>query len=85
MTAYTVKFKAEAITAAYSGKNGKCCCGCAGNHYRRADATAKDLAMIEKVAGIMSDPTIPFDLVESGTFVSKVIGKRLYIAYFDAR
>ena len=81
---YTVKFKAEAITAAYSGKNGKCCCGCAGNHYRRADG-GKATAMIAKVAKIMSDPTIPFDLVEPGTFVSKVIGNRLYTAYFDER
>lgn len=81
---YTVKFKAEAITAAYSGKNGKCCCGCAGKHYRRADG-GKALPMIDRVAAIMSDPAIPFDLVETGTFVSKVIGNRLYIAYFNVR
>jgi hypothetical protein len=95
---YTVKtIKAAAVGHVYSGKDGKCCCGCSGKHryashavetqskrrgYEVTPAEVND-AQIAKVVKILNDPaTGPFTF--DGDYephAYKVVGSRLYIAY----
>jgi hypothetical protein len=97
---YTVKtIKASAVGHVYSGKDGKCCCGCAGKH--RYASHAVDLqsgrrgyvvtpdevndAQVARVVRILNDPaTGPFTLdTDYAPHAWKVVGRRLYIAYLD--
>jgi hypothetical protein len=99
-TMNNVKFKADFVRSVYSGKNGKCCCGCAGKH-RYASALREEASkdrgyevkddevndrQVAKVVAIMNDRSIPFekDGLQSD-YVAKVVGNRLYIAYFRNR
>ncbi len=77
----------------YSGRDGKCCCGCAGKHYVASrfreesgasrgypvkDTEISD-AMVAKVTRLIAEHQ---GSVETGDgYVSIVIGKRVYIAY----
>lgn len=63
---------AEAVKSVYSGRDGKCCCGCAGTH-----STAK--AQITRVVNVINRNR--GDIVVGSNNVSVVVGTRLYIAY----
>jgi len=82
------------IVSVYSGIDGKCCCGCSGNHlYARKYAEEggkqrgypvdeEDIndAMVKKVALILARAKSE-ELEVENSYVSTVIGKRIYIAY----
>ena len=59
------------VRSVYSGRNGKCCCGCAGKHSTEAREITRILNLVKK------NPT---EFV-TNEFVSTVVGKRVYIAY----
>jgi hypothetical protein len=61
----------DMIRSVYSGRNGKCCCGCAGKHSTEARQITRILNLVKK------NPT---EFV-TNEFVSTVVGKRVYIAY----
>jgi acyl-CoA hydrolase len=64
------------VTSVYSGKDGKCCCGCSGKHYE-----ASSEKMVRKVVKLINSD---LDRAEQGSNdVSLVVGDRIYIAYFD--
>lgn len=81
------------LLSVYSGKPGKCCCGCAGNH-RYASATRAEAAehrgyaisddevndrQVAKVLGLLQANPI---LVEAeGSHFAAEIDGRLYVAY----
>lgn len=81
------------VLQVYSGKPGKCCCGCAGNHrynsayvaeasaYRGYEVSAdevNDRQVAKVLALLQANP----DLVEaSDNNVSAEINGRLYVAY----
>jgi hypothetical protein len=65
------------VDSVYSGKDGKCCCGCAGTHYHAKDP--KSARMIKKVVGILNSATDVDDLTNC---VSTVVGDRLYVVHF---
>jgi len=84
------------VISVYSGKTGACCCGCSGKHsyaskYRARggargymqDSDISDLTVKRIVGKInrsyMSEPQTT-SLCEQ--YMTAVIGKRLYIAYF---
>ena len=66
----------EKITSVYSGKNGKCCCGCSGKHYR-------DGPMVKKVVNIIQ--AHPEKMEQGTNHTAVVIGNRLYIAYEEKK
>ena len=63
----------EKINHVYSGRDGKCCCGCAGTHSRSPRTIKTILRKMEKLS---------IDKISYNCF-SAVIGDRLYIAYVD--
>ena len=84
------------VLSVYSGKNGKCCCGCAGDHRynsqhkeeggtsRGYPVDAEDIndRQVRKVIGILRRAEkIEYDRPD---FISTVVGERLYIVYFTA-
>ena len=74
------------IMSAYSGKDGKCCCGCSGKHYTSSHATAPrspiNDKMVNKILRILQ--AAPANEVDNmGSCISTVIGTRLYIIYLD--
>ena len=81
----------ENVHSVYSGKDGKCCCGCAGKHSRNTrfprpepkEAYRNNFndKMVRKVIKIVQDNA---GIAEHGdNHWSVVLGERLYIAYFD--
>jgi hypothetical protein len=92
----SVNLTASEILSVYSGRDGKCCCGCAGKHYynpqykkegtknRGYEVTDEDVSikMVNKVIGILNRSEVVENL---GSCVSTVVDKRLYIAYFLER
>ena len=84
------------IESVYSGKDGKCCCGCSGKHYYPTEQKA----LAEKRGGKVSDPMVKkvvhmindvlampeslqklWQLDVNASYVSIVKEGRLYIAY----
>ncbi len=90
-----MKVNASLVKHVYSGIDGRCCCGCAGKHtYSKASALAEKMisgnaptfindrtvaAVIKKIE-TSENPDADFD---DGSCVGTVIGKRVYIAYYD--
>jgi hypothetical protein len=77
----------EQVKSAYSGKDGKCCCGCSGKHYHRTGygdyrggGTKNDIRQITRVLNVIKNAPVVED---EGGFVSAVIDGRLYIAYLE--
>lgn len=64
----------ENVKSVYSGKNGKCCCGCAGKHSDDQKQKTRIVNILNKDADTIVD--------DSGHAYT-VIGNRLYIAYFN--
>ena len=73
------------VESAYSGKDGKCCCGCSGKHYYlkaqgdyRGGGTTKDATQVKRILNIVN--AAEKKEVDS-VFVSAVVDTRLYIVY----
>lgn len=83
------------VLSVYSGKDGRCCCGCSGKHFyasAHVEAASKDRGydvkpeevsdkMIRKVIGILNAAKAE-DVQRHAHFLATTIGERLYIAYF---
>jgi hypothetical protein len=76
---------AEKTSNVYSGRDGRCCCGCSGIH-RRSTKFAKENsydvyndAFVKKVVRIIQANSE--QAFEGGNHVYVVIGDRLYVAY----
>jgi len=65
----------EQVTSAYSGTDGKCCCGCAGKHF---DSTTMKTRVLRQVQ-LLAAEGVEVDF--GGTYVAAVRGTRLYIVY----
>lgn len=82
------------VRSVYSGKDGMCCCGCAGKHYYNSlhvKEASKDRGyevlpenvsdkMITKVLTLMKTRA-DLAVEDNGDFFSLVVGTRLYVAY----
>lgn len=87
--------KVEDVKQVYSGKDGKCCCGCAGKHYfpsALAEAVSKSHgyqvtasdSMVRRVVNIINQNlTLAEQNGEYREYVEVVLGSRLYIAYLS--
>lgn len=64
----------ENVKSVYSGKNGKCCCGCAGKHSEDQKQKTRIVNILNKDQDTIID--------ESGHAYT-VVGNRLYIVYFN--
>lgn len=69
----------EQVKRVYSGKAGKCCCGCAGTYYEAADAASAK--MVKKVVGLINAADELLDDEEGHKAIE--IGNRVYIAYLQ--
>jgi len=77
----------EQIESAYSGRPGKCCCGCNGKHYHadntgdyRGGGKPNDVKQIKRILGILQ--AVPAKELEAfGDYVSAEVEGRLYIVY----
>ena len=65
------------VVSAYSGRNGKCCCGCSGTHYTAAENPAQVTRILNKITNTRT----PENVEELSNCVCLVVGRRLYIAY----
>lgn len=66
------------VKSVYSGKAGKCCCGCAGTH-------SKNKGSITRVINKLKSESLIEEFKENinTSFVSVTINERWYIAYFS--
>jgi len=83
----------QKVSSVYIGKDGACCCGCAGKHYyasHHVKAASKNRGylvgsdevsdlMVKKVVGILNAAA---EVEMNRGHVSTVVGTRVYIAYF---
>lgn len=88
-------FSADRIVSVYSGKAGKCACGCAGKHsyssehvekaseLRGYPVTADEVnnTQVKRVLRIIAGAPTADDLEVGDTYVARVVGARQYIAY----
>jgi hypothetical protein len=93
-TLMTEKLNVKDVMSVYSGKNRKCCCGCAGKHSyasqyadvgsanRGYPVTADDInnAQVTRIVNIIKKHAIDSDWY-GDEHVAVIIGARLYIAY----
>jgi hypothetical protein len=91
--ATVLNLKADDILSVYSGKAGKCCCGCSGKHYanpknRTAAEAARGYAyddnevrggQITRVLGLLQADPGGCDVASN--YVARTIDGRLYVAY----
>jgi hypothetical protein len=63
----------DTIKQVYSGKDGKCCCGCAGKHSTDQKQKTRIVNILNKDENTKVEETYAFT----------VIGSRLYVAYFN--
>jgi len=88
--------KIENVSSVYSGRDGFCCCGCAGKHtYREAtrseagkkrgyDVRDEEISdrSVATIIGKMNRNLAAVDFDRSADLATLVVGKRLYVAYF---
>jgi hypothetical protein len=67
----------DTVKSVYSGKDGKCCCGCAGKHSEDQKQKTRIINIINKAA----PEAVERD--DNGVYAATVIGNRVYIAYFN--
>lgn len=86
------------ISSVYSGKDGRCCCGCAGKHFynsklvesasekRGYEVTPDEVSdkMVVKVLRLIQSDEDRAEVME-GSHVALVVRNRLYVAYFSER
>jgi len=72
-----MKIKIETVASVYSGKAGRCCCGCSGNH-RYASAHAAHVKMLVNKLNKADAKELTHD---NPVYVSMERGGRLYVAY----
>ena len=82
-----VLFSRGDVVSVYSGRAGKCCCGCSGKHtfssaFRDADTTVNDRT-VSRVVRIIRENTSRVELCDDHAAVE--VGNRLYVAYLDQR
>lgn len=75
-----ISLKTDKVTKVYSGRDGACCCGCAGKHYQRGDKSFPH--MLSRVARMVAAAE-PHTVDCGGTYVAVTVGARVLIAYFD--
>lgn len=77
-----LKLDPSKVSQAYSGKAGKCCCGCAGKHYHRTEGK-NATRQIARIVGLIQDAMDANDssVMIEPAFASCIIGGRLYCAY----
>jgi hypothetical protein len=82
------------VSSVYSGKDGKCCCGCSGKHSyskahqaaageRRGYAVGDDEVndrMVAKVLRLLQAAK-PEDVMAGKNHYATVVGQRLYVVY----
>jgi hypothetical protein len=87
-----IQIAVENVASVYSGKDGKCCCGCSGKHRYASSVRLQGVALrgyplmdedindvqVRRVVGIINAADV---VVDDGFCVSTVVGSRLYIAY----
>lgn len=76
----------DKVTSAYSGQDGKCCCGCKGTHHKATGETTKNgLRQVRRIFDIVKTAAEKNagDVEDLGNCFSTVIGNRLYIVYID--
>ena len=87
------ELRPEDVLSVYSGKDGHCCCGCAGKHYHNpdyrelaskkcgyeVDDEACSARMVRKVVKLLTADGADVEFNDS--YVATVVGARLYIAY----
>lgn len=87
----------SAVHHVYSGKDGKCCCGCSGTHrylaaYREEESKRRGYAIdddelndrqVKKVCDLLQSAAEQGTSVvhDEGDHVWTVVGSRIYIAY----
>jgi hypothetical protein len=77
----------DKVLKVYSGKNGHCCCGCAGKYVYnseyngRTNSSEIDNRMITRVINIFKKQRMG-DIEFENTFISTAINNRLYIIYW---
>lgn len=83
----------EKVSSVYSGKNGKCCCGCSGKHsyasqHREFASSRRGYNVTDKEISDRSVKTIvnkmnnyPGEIIYENGHVYLEHGNRLYIAY----
>lgn len=64
------------VIQVYSGKDGLCCCGCAGTHWTKEESPAQ----VKRIVGLLN--ASPDDLEHGDDHVALTVGKRIYIAYY---
>ena len=67
----------DEVTSVYSGRDGRCCCGCSGKHYDKGTPAAD--RMIRKVVRILNERLD--EITYGSNNVSVVVYERLYVAY----
>lgn len=67
----------EQVKSVYSGRDGRCCCGCSGTHADEGERSA----LWNKVLKVVNEGLALGHADVEDTYVSVVVGKRLYIAY----
>ena len=73
----------EMVVSVYSGKDGKCCCGCSGKHFRDARNIKRIVKILKENANNETFEVYigPFD--GNVHYFAVVLGERLYIAYLQ--
>lgn len=68
----------DQVEKVYSGKDGKCCCGCAGSHRSKLENFRAVKMLVKRMNRAISDGAS----VDVGAgYKAVTIGDRLYVAY----
>lgn len=83
------------VYSVYSGKNGRCCCGCSGKHtyaakFAQEAGEHRGYDILPEEVSDRTIKTIVNKMLKTGNVIQDwpdhvyaVSGERLYIAYFD--
>lgn len=74
------------VEQTYSGTDGLCCCGCAGNHTTREERSQSDLnrRRFDRVLRVVNQAILNGEEErEEGCYVSATVGNRRYICYLN--
>jgi hypothetical protein len=75
------QFDGSKVTKMYSGRNGRCCCGCSGKYLNRGEeGFDRALKSFERRLKNLVDKQ---DLDLGGNYTAIEAGARIHIAYID--